>query len=262
MSEYAWSTGISEIQPNQVRIRGYRVDELMNKVSFSQAIYLLLKGELPSEEEGILLEAILVACIDHGATTPSSLAARTSASTGAPLNAALAAGVLSINRFHGAAIQDCMAVILEGIQRMAESNQNRSTIASKMLAEMQASGRRVPGLGHRIHTDDPRTQKLFDMAQKSGIGGEGVDFLQALQGALKQSGKELPINVDGAIAALLVDMGFPAELGNAFFIIARIPGLTAQVYEEQSRQRPMRRIQPEGVGYDGTPARDLQAEPS
>jgi citrate synthase/citryl-CoA lyase len=258
MSQGEWTSGITQIQPNQVRIRGYRVEALMSSISFSQAIYLLFRGELPSEGVSELMDAILVACIDHGATTPSSLAARTSASTGAPLNAALAAGVLSINRFHGAAIQDCMTVLLEGIQQAKREKLSLDQTAGMVLQSMQAEKRRIPGLGHRVHTDDPRTHKLFEMAEQLGVSGEGAALLKALQTGMKREGKELPINVDGAIAALLVDLGFPAELGNAFFIIARIPGLAAQVYEEQTQQRPMRRIWPEGVAYDGPPPRELE----
>ncbi len=78
----------------------------MGKISFSQAIYLVLKGELPSPEVGRLLDAIFVSSVDHGAGPPSVLAARTVASTGAELNAAVAAGVLAINRFHGGAIEE------------------------------------------------------------------------------------------------------------------------------------------------------------
>jgi citrate synthase len=92
----AWKTAITEIGPNTIRVRGYAVDELMGQVSFARVIYLVLRGELPTEPQGRLLDAMLVSCIDHGATPPSTLAARTAVSTGAPLNAALAAGLLSM----------------------------------------------------------------------------------------------------------------------------------------------------------------------
>lgn len=262
MSEQQWRSAITKIEPNQVRIRGYRVEDLMSKISFSQTIYLLLKGELPPPGQASLIDAMMIASIDHGATTPSSLAARTSASTGAPMNAALGAGILSINRFHGAAIQDCMNLILDGIDRTHTQDISLTQAAGEVLLEYQKANRRIPGLGHRVHSDDPRTKELFHIAERNGLTGNGVEFIRALQEALKAAGKNLPINVDGAIAALLVDMEFPAELGNAFFIMARIPGLTAQVFEEQSRERPMRRIDPEEVGYDGPDERELSIDES
>ena len=101
MSNLHWNTEITSVQPNELRLRGYRIDELMDCVTFGQAVYLALKGELPAPEVGRLMDAMLVSSIDHGATPPSALSTHTVASTGASLNASIAAGVLSINRFHG-----------------------------------------------------------------------------------------------------------------------------------------------------------------
>jgi citrate synthase len=133
-------------------------------------------------------------------------------------------------------------------------------IAEKVLEEFQHQKKRLPGLGHRIHTNDPRTAKLFSLADELGLSGQAVDLLQALKRTLEGKGKQLPINVDGAIAALLVDLGIPSPLANAFFFMARLPGLVAHVYEEQSRERPMRRIHPTAHDYDGPLPRSLKKE--
>lgn len=257
MSEDTWKTAITQIEPNEVRLRGYRIDELMGNVTFAQAIFLALTGELPAPNVAKLLDAMLVSSIDHGATPPSALAARTATSTGAPLNAAIAAGVLSINRFHGAAIYDCMGVIEEGIQMAADSNVSIEEAAEDLVGRYRQEKKRIAGLGHRIHTDDPRTKKLFAIAQELKVAGDGVAMIIAIQAALSKTGKDLPINVDGAIAALLVDLHMPHELANAFFIMARVPGLVAHVHEEQTRERPMRKIDPVKHEYDGPPARSL-----
>ena len=98
MSEQTWKTAISAIRPNEIRLRGYRIDELMGRVDFGQTLDLLLRGELPDERVGRLMTAMLVSSVDHGPGAPSALAARTAASTSAPLNACVAAGVLHINR--------------------------------------------------------------------------------------------------------------------------------------------------------------------
>lgn len=258
MSEMHWTTQITQVQPNEIRLRGYRIDALMGRVSFAQAIFLALKGELPTPAQSSLMEAILVSSVDHGASPPSTLAARTAASTGAPLNAAVAAGILSINRHHGGAIEDCMRLLLEGRERLRTRSATPQVVAESLVAEARAEKRRIPGLGHRLHSDDPRTAKLFGMAKDSQLAGEGVALMEALQGAMAQAGKFLPINVDGAIAALLVDLDFPPELANAFFFMARVPGLVAHAYEEMTLQRPMRRIHPTDHGYDGPGPRDLE----
>ena len=258
MADLHWTTAITSIQPNQVRLRGYRIDELMGRVTFGQAVYLALKGELPSPQVGRLMDAMLVSSIDHGATPPSALAARTAASTGASLTASIGAGVLSINRHHGGAIEDCMRLVLDGVGRL-DQGRAPAEAAAEMLDELKAQGKRAPGFGHRIHTDDPRTRRLLALADEWGLSGKGVTMARALEDALEKSlGRRLPLNVDGALAALLVDLGFPPELGNAFFVIARVTGLAAHVQEEMTRQRPMRAIHPTDHEYDGPAPREME----
>ena len=111
MSELHWKTAITDVESNRVSLRGYPIEKLMGKISFSQMIYLVLKGELPSLEVGKLIDAIFVSSVDHGASPPSVLSARTVASTGAELNSAIAAGVLAISRFHGGALEEGMKCI-------------------------------------------------------------------------------------------------------------------------------------------------------
>jgi citrate synthase len=257
MSETVWRTSITQIKPNEVRLRGYRIDELMGRTSFSDAIYLAILGELPSKNVSRMIEAILVSSIDHGATPPSALAARTAASTGAPLNAAVACGLLSINRHHGGAIEDCVAMLDSALNSEDRTTSALADVADELLASYQQQKKRIPGLGHRLHTEDPRTEKLFALAEELGLAGKAVGLLLALQAVLAAKGKPLPINVDGAIGAILFDLGVPSALANAFFFIARLPGLVAQVYEEQSREKPMRRIHPTAHEYDGTDPRSL-----
>jgi citrate synthase len=260
MTNLHWTTAITSVQPNELRLRGYCIDELMGRVTFGQAVYLALKGDLPPPEIGRLMDAMLVSSIDHGATPPSALATHTAASTGATLSASIAAGILSINRYHGGAIEGCMRLLLEAIDRL-DGASSPAELTSEMLAELKAQKKRAPGFGHRVHTDDPRTKRLLALADELGISGDGVTMARAFEKALEQSlGRKLPLNVDGALAALLVDLDFPPELGNAFFIIARVPGLAAHAHEEMTRQRPMRRIHPTDHEYDGPEPREMKNE--
>ena len=252
MSEEIWKTAITKIEPNKVAVRGYRIDELMGQVPFSHVVYLVLRGELPSEAHGKMMDAILVSSVDHGATPPSALAARTVASGGAPLTTAVAAGIMTVNRHHGGAIEGCMRVLLDLVAYQHDQGLDAATAARQKMAEFRAQKIRVPGYGHRVHTDDPRTKKLFAIAEEVGLAGEYLEMAHALRAAMKDSlGRDLPMNVDGAIATVLCEMGFPPEMGNGLFAISRVAGLVAHVTEEQTRERPMRRIHPTAHEYDG-----------
>ncbi|MDP2915549.1 MAG: citryl-CoA lyase [Candidatus Aminicenantes bacterium] len=258
MPDEKWKTAITEVKPNRIAVRGYPVDKLMGRISFAQAIYLVLKGEFPSPEVGLLVDAIFVSSIDHGASPPSVLAARTVASTGGELNAAIAAGVLAISRFHGGAIEEGQRMFLEIARRAAQPGTDEDSVIRAFLDEMKARGQRASGYGHRLHTKDPRTGKLFALAEDLHLVGKHVRIARAVEKVLgEQMGKVLPINVDGAIAALLCDLGIPPEIGNAFFIISRVPGLVAHIHEEKTRMKPMRKIDPEDFEYDGPPERKM-----
>lgn len=265
MTEQTWSQPITKIEPNKVAVRGYRIDELMGRVPFAHVVYLVLKGELPTESQGRVMDAMLVSTVDHGATPPSVLAARTVASGGAPLTAGIAAGIMTVNRYHGGAIEGCMKVLKEAVARKREKTsssvepgQDALTAARELVTEYRAQKKRIPGYGHRIHKNDPRTQKLFAICEEEGVAGEYVEMGGAIREAMKEIlGKDLPMNVDGAIAAVLCELDFPPEMGNGLFAIARTVGLTAHVFDEITAQRPMRRISPTAQEYNGPEERSL-----
>lgn len=254
-----WKTAITSIKPNEVRVRGYDIAELMGRVSFGQAVYLIIRGEMPSEPVGRLMDAIVVSSIDHGATPPSALAARTVASTGASLSQAVSAGINSINQHHGGAIENCarhLASIIEKVGSGADAAAMEAA-AGAYLDELKARGRRMAGFGHRVHTADPRTARLFELAAEAGVQGPYLDAARAVERVFKGRGKALPINVDGAIAAVLAQLGFDPAVMNGLFMIARVPGLVAHVTEEKTRMKPMRKIDPVNHAYDGPGPRAL-----
>lgn len=257
MSDLHWKTSITKIEPNKVSIRGYPIDKLMGNISFAQAIFLVLTGEMPSPEVGKLVDAIFVSSVDHGASPPSILSARTVASTGSELNAAIASGVLAISRYHGGAIEEGMKLFRAIAARMEKEQKSEQETARIVLTEMREKGKRASGFGHRIHSRDPRTKKLFALAEELKIAGKHVRIARAVEKELENVlGKFLPINVDGAIAAVLCELGISHEIGNAFFIIARVPGLVSHIHEEWTRMRPMRKIHPQDIAYDGPDERE------
>jgi len=250
----SWKTGITKIEAGQIRLRGYDVTELMGRLSFAEAAFLMLKGEKPSPAEGRMMDALLVSSVDHGATPPSSQAARLILSGGNPLNAAVAAGVLTIGDSHGGAIEQCAKIFQEQAAREGDVE----TIAEAVTGEFRAAKRRMPGYGHRIHKIDPRTRRLYELAEEVGFGGRHMALARAMEKQLEvQTGRSLPLNVDGAIAAVISDMGFDWRLGKGFFILSRTVGLIAHAFEEWTREKPMRRFLLDDSEYDGPENRSL-----
>jgi len=249
-----WRTALTCIAPNKILLRGYPLDEVMGRLTFGESIYLLLLGECPSPGIGRLMEAMLVSYIDHGATPPSTLAARNTATTGAPLRACVAAGILGFGRYYGGDIESSMEFLDSGLDLVRKGTSYRDA-AAEIVERCRTAGEAIPGFGHRFHTRDPRAARLFQMALELEVEGEHVQMIRAVEMtiAANHTGDvpALPVNIDGAIAAVCGDLGMPPAVANALFIISRVPGIAAQAQEERDRQRPMRQIDPKDHVYDG-----------
>lgn len=253
-----WSTALTKIEPNKILVRGYPLDEVMGRLTFGEAIYLLLMGDVPSPSIGSLMEAILVSFIDHGITPPSTLAARNTATTGAPLRACVAAGVLGFGRYHGGDIESCMQFLDTGLE-LVRKGASYHDAAETIVKRCQELNEPIPGFGHRFHTRDPRAARLFQMALELEIEGSHIQMIRAVEqvaGSLPGV-QAVPVNIDGAIAAVCGDIGIPPEIANALFIISRVPGIAAQAQEERAREHPMRQIDPKDHVYDGAAERRL-----
>ena len=140
-------------------------------------------------------------------------------------------------------------------------NKPEGEIVAALLKEYKEKNKRFPGFGHRFHTRDPRAARLFQMALELELEGEHVRMIRAVERRIAvrepSLARPLPVNVDGAIAAVCADLGFAYDLGNAIFLISRLPGLIAHAHEERARQAPMRQIDPKDHDYDGSRPRRL-----
>lgn len=244
-----WKTSISHVANNHEIIRGYDLSDLINKKSFVETIYLILKGELPNEPQTRMLNALFTAAIDHGIGVSSAMTARTVVSTGNSLHTALAAGILSLGTLHGSAIEDATNFFQEniGVDEVDE-----------LVKKMKEQKIRLPGYGHKILTHDERSVALFTVAKETKIYGQHCELAEKVGTALnKISSKPLPLNVDGAMGAIISDMGFDWRLAKGFFIIGRVPGLVAHVYEEMTSDNGLRRLAEEEAEYLGPTSREL-----
>lgn len=238
-----FTTHITDVTPDGTElIRGHNLDELIKERSFAETIFLVLQGTLPSEAKKAMMEAIFTATIDHGPGTASALCARISASAKNSMHTALAAGILGLGDRHGAALEPAMQFFYDHV--------DHDDIPG-LLAELKEKKVRIPGYGHAvIRGEDPRSVTLISLAKELGIADKYVSFAQTVYDELnKISSKHLPLNIDGAIAGILCDMGFDARLGKGIFIIGRMPGLVAQVFEEMTEDTGIRRLSQDDIEY-------------
>jgi citrate synthase len=142
-----------------------------------------------------------------------------------------------------------MELIGAALKRMRSESLSIPETAARVIQEVRSQKKRLPGLGHRVHSTDPRVAVLFQMARQAGLRTEGVELMEAMEQAAAAQIKPLPINIDGGLAAVLFDLGFPPAAGKLIFIVGRVAGLTAEVAEEYAREKPMRIRIP--VEYDG-----------
>lgn len=248
---FARKTSISWVEAEKITLRGHSVEDLIGNRSYGEVLYLLLLGKLPTANQAKMLEAIIVSVIDHGVKPPSTIATVTVANTGASLNSAVAAGILSINKYHGGAIEDAMSAISEAVKLQEGNRLDTIQAAEKTVADYKEKGKRISGFGHRFHAGDPRTIRLFELAKELGVAGKFVEQAEALEKVLSEKlGKHLPINADGAIAALLCEMEFPPKIANGIFMIARTAGLVAHAVEEQENNPPMRTVDVENYEFE------------
>ncbi|NPA51613.1 MAG: citryl-CoA lyase [Aquificae bacterium] len=251
MEKKKWRTAVSWHFDKEAYVRGYKLKDMIDRLNFTQAIYLVLTGELPNERQQRMMDAILVTMIEHSIAPPSVIAARAVISGGNPLHVGVGAGVLAFGKVHGGALEDAMRFLQENVDNPPD----------QVVKTYLQQGKRIPGYGHRYYKEeDPRTEKLLSIAKEQGYFGKYCRFAVEIEKQIeKQKRKKLVLNVDGAVAAVASELGFDWKIGEGLWIIGRIPGLVAHTYEEYTMEKPFsKRLDEEKeVEYIGSPPRDL-----
>jgi citrate synthase len=257
-----WATSITDIQPGAIRLRGYAVEELIGGVSFPQMIWLMVTGELPTDDEARLLELTLVAAVDHGPQAPSIAAARMAASCGLALNNAMATGVNLLGDVHGGAGQQCMTVLHE-LKATVDAGESPMAAARALVAEYRERKAFIPGFGHRFHPLDPRRDPLMHAIERAArdgvVDGHYLEVALALESVLAEGSRPIPMNVDGATATIYAELGLAPELARGLFVLSRSVGLLAHAREQQLDSTRIKGPLPKSISatYTGAPPRRL-----
>jgi citrate synthase len=232
-----WSTSIIDIEPGKIRVRGYPIQELIGRLRFPEMVWLMLRGEIPAPAQAALLEAALVAAVDHGPHAPSIAIARMGVTCGLPLNGAMASAINALDDVHGGAGQQCME-LLALIDAAAGQRDASDDVVASVLADYRAAhGKIVPGFGHRWHGVDPRAVRLLQLvaeAEQGGIvAGRFARHAQAVERILEAEKRSpIPMNIDGATAVIYSELGFAPALGRGIFILSRSVGILAHAWEQ------------------------------
>ncbi len=241
MPDLTFRTQVSGKHDGIHYVRDLPQSDLVQQQSFAAAVYYMITSRLPNKAEERVFNSILVASMDHGISPASGFVPRVVASTGNNLVHSMATGILALGPYHGLAIEDAAKTLVQ-IQEHGVESLEESHFSQK---------KRILGLGHPHykHTD-PRTDQLFAIAREAGISTEYQDLMFLLQKTVHDRlGKHLVINIDGGIATLLLDLGFPPEAGNALFALARTGGMIAHILEEVQKEKPVRRVDESDVEF-------------
>lgn len=254
-----WRTSIVDAAPGVLRFRGHAIEDLIGNVTFPQMAWLMLRGDLPGEGQARLFEAALVSAVDHGPQAPSIACARMAVTCGLALNGALASAVNFLDDIHGGAGEQAMEVFHDIAERL-EKAQTLDEAVRDGLDAFHASGRKyVPGFGHRFHKpEDPRSPRLFALAREAveagEISGRFVEIASAVQAELnRRKGAPVPMNVDGATAAIYAELGFAPALARGLFCLSRSVGILAHAWEQMEQGGRIKGPTPRHYGwtYDG-----------
>ncbi len=247
-ADLKFKTAISGHTEEGLELRGQLLEELIAEADFTSTLFLSITGRKPSKGENKLLNVLLVAAIDHGINPASGFVPRVVAASGNDMLTAMASTLLALGPLHGGAVLGAMQIFSQ-LQPAATNDIEQATI--NLINDYQSKNQRLPGFGHPLYTTiDPRTKIIFEMAKNEGLDLQYLNIAYTVETHLEYAvGKKLVINIDGAMAALLLTLGFSLEVGNAIFGLARVAGSIAHIAEEKQQKNGVRRLPKADVAY-------------
>ena len=234
-----WDTAIIDMAPGEIRFFGYPIEELIGRLTFSQMIWLMLRGEIPTGGQARLLDAALMSGVDHGPQAPSIAIARIAATCGVGLNNAMASALNTLGDVHGGAGEQSVE-LYQNIAVAVDAGRTLVDATATEIARFVAThGKYIPGFGHRFHPVDPRAPRLMEVvrlaADEGIISGRFREIGLAVEAALadESRGRKVPMNIDGATAVIYAELGFPAPLARGLFCLSRAVGILAHAWEQR-----------------------------
>jgi citrate synthase len=234
-----WSTAIIDMAPGRIHLRGYPIEQLIGRISYAEMVWLMTRGDLPTRPQAALLEAAMVAAVDHGPQAPSIAAARMAITCGVGINSAMANAANMLGDVHGGAGEQCVELYTTIAARLDADPALtvESAVALELDARAAAGERHVPGFGHRFHPVDPRAPRLLALVERAAtegaVSGRFAVIGRAVEAHLAAAkGKRIPMNIDGATGVVFAELGFAPALCRGLFVLSRSVGALAHAHEQ------------------------------
>jgi citrate synthase len=248
-------------------VRGYPIEELIGAISFPKMIWLMLRGDLPTPTQAALLEATLVASVDHGPHAPSIAISRMAVSCGLPLNGAMASALNTLDDHHGGAGQQAVE-LYESIDALMRAGQSLPDAVHEGVDRfIETKGKYLPGFGHRFHPIDPRSGRLLslvdDATRTGAVSGHYAKIARGIESLLKErKARPVPMNIDGATAVVYAELGFEPALARGIFCLSRAVGILSHAWEQSGRGERNKGPMPRQMAYryTGPAERHLSAD--
>lgn len=237
-----WSTGVTRIAPGEVEHRGIPVQDIIGHRDFVSSIFFLVLGAWPNPGQKKLLEAAMVASMDHGPQAPSIAVARMAATCGTAINNAMASAVNTLGDSHGGAAQQCVELLNEIVALRSEAGEDLEEATRTVVTAWQARSKYLPGFGHRFHPVDPRRDPLLNLVHtatgEGTVAGQHLAAAESIEQLLATKRRPaVPMNIDGATAVIYAELGIAPELARGFFVLSRSVGILAHAWEETQTGR-------------------------
>ena len=254
-----WSTKIIDIEPGRIAVRGYPIEQLIGELSYPEMVWLMLRGDVPTVPQARLLEAALVAAVDHGPQAPSIAISRMAVTCGLPINGAMASAINALDDIHGGAGQQCMVLLEDIVADKSEGATDAERVAAAIDRFTAQHGKIIPGYGHRFHGVDPRAVRLMHLVERARLDGVVSGRYAAIGPVIEQllsrrKGTPIPMNIDAATAIIYCELGFPPPLGRGLFILSRSVGILAHAWEQSQQGGRIKGPMPPSVRYEYTGA--------
>lgn len=228
-SDIAWST------TDRIVVRGKDfTEDILGKMNLGDFSWLQLTGKMPTPQQSNVFNAIIVSLVEHGLTASAIVARMTYACAPESLQSAVAAGLCGLGSRVVGSMEGVAKLLSEALPADAPLDVDLDSLAVSVVGQFRQRKEHIPGFGHVVHKPiDPRTPRLWAIAEENGYSGRYVALLKKVQAeAERVTGKRFPINATGAIGAISCELGFSWEITRGFGVMARAIGLVGHIMEE------------------------------